>query len=881
MNKMRIVAALVAMAMLPVGVIPVMAADEKDKAPREYVVSEFVQSVGRNNLPIKEDQTETILAQFRDSDDIDEEYRGDVARAKAYTLVAGYEDGTLKPKANVRRIEAMVMLSRALPELEETSDLIEFTDVPEWAKKDMDRLTKAGLVYGYGDGTLGAEDEITVEQVGMLTDRSDEALNTTPVGDSFYGYANNKVFRNYSTSDKATIDPIHGAVIQAPNNWSAVTDRYKDVIANTSTELLKLVKGEIPFEDGTPEQRFYDMYYCYANRDEDADKDKEMFLGYRDRLMNAETPEDFVKEANAIYKETGVNVLYKVDVKTDVEDHIVYPYVALTAPKYASFIMYDNKNAETEKKYEEEFANYAKLFDGKFKDKDIKDAINLQKKILVNADYYEDYYNMRQLVYTLGGKDVDLKAEMQEIVDQHPVLKERRENEDENIAEAIAGEIKLTPEEANNLNDIKIATLFEEAGFETPDYIVLDKGDDEIYKSVKLTKSNLNAFKLNAVFKLSQDLNYTPIEEERKYLDIFKSLENAAKMSMDYHAVLGSPGDDSGEDMDMTEEELMDRNISALTPVMKNDIGMIFARREFTDEELEKAGELFTELTDAYADIFEANEWMDDATKAGALMKIANMIAVFGYPDNYGFAKITSRENGGTYVKNLIAIKLDEKDINKQCFTDPEFYRTKMWSSADELNAYYIPNFNTINVFAGIMGGAMYDKNGSDAHNLGSLGIIVGHEIGHAFDAHGSKYNERGEYKNWWTDESNAYYEGLKKNFVEYYKRFDVGGGVVQDSELTIGENMADFAGMSAVMHILKDDKEAQKEALMAFANMWARIGDVSSITSVQVLSDVHSSDNVRVDAVVASLPEFYELFDVKEGDKMYIPPEERLKLWR
>ncbi|MBR0366069.1 MAG: M13 family peptidase, partial [Clostridia bacterium] len=137
-----------------------------------------------------------------------------------------------------------------------------------------------------------------------------------------------------------------------------------------------------------------------------------------------------------------------------------------------------------------------------------------------------------------------------------------------------------------------------------------------------------------------------------------------------------------------------------------------------------------------------------------------------------------------------------------------------------------------------------------------------------------------GSLKNWWSDEAAEEYEKIKQYFIDYYEGYEVVDGVVQDSATTIGENMADFAGMTVVMDILKGDKEAQKEALEAYASVWARIGSESLITSEYYLQDVHSSENVRVDAVIASLPEFYEIYDIDEDDPMYVAPEDRLKLW-
>ena len=158
--------------------------------------------------------------------------------------------------------------------------------------------------------------------------------------------------------------------------------------------------------------------------------------------------------------------------------------------------------------------------------------------------------------------------------------------------------------------------------------------------------------------------------------------------------------------------------------------------------------------------------------------------------------------------------------------------------------------------------------------------MIIAHEMGHSFDKEGAKYDENGCLKNWWTEEDYAEFEKLQEKFIEYYNRFEVVDGVVQDANVTITENMADFAAMQIIMDIVGDDKEAQKEVFESYAKMWAQLGTVPYLTDSTLLSDVHAANVVRVNAVVASFDQFYEIYGVKEGDAMYVAPEDRLRLW-
>lgn len=143
--------------------------DEAEQtATREYAVSSFVRAIGRERFPSSGDGA---LDVFSDAAAVTPWYKDEVSAAVDGGMLRGYEDGTLRPGASLRRVEALVILSRCLPELEAVQEAIAFTDLPDWAKVDVDRLSAAGLVQGYGGGVLGADDMLTVEQVGILTSR--------------------------------------------------------------------------------------------------------------------------------------------------------------------------------------------------------------------------------------------------------------------------------------------------------------------------------------------------------------------------------------------------------------------------------------------------------------------------------------------------------------------------------------------------------------------------------------------------------------------------------------------------------------------------------------------------------------------------------------
>ena len=310
------------------------------------------------------------------------------------------------------------------------------------------------------------------------------------------------------------------------------------------------------------------------------------------------------------------------------------------------------------------------------------------------------------------------------------------------------------------------------------------------------------------------------------------------------------------------------------------DVGILYSHAYFDDDSALVVGDMIEEIWTAYLNRFDANTWMSESTKKAAREKIENMVAVIAYPDNLEPATILSVAEGGTAFNNKINILRAGFKTIVRTLNDKQYYKTRMLMSPDTVNACYIPQYNTMNIPVGILHWPMYSPDMTYAQNLGAIGAVIGHEIGHAFDAFGSTYDKNGVKRDWWTKEDKAVYEEIKQTFLDYYAKYEVVQDVVQDPTITITENMADFAGLQCVMDILADDVSSQKEALISFAQVWAKLGTEKNLTHPTRLADVHSSNNVRVDATVSSLDVFYEIYDISEDDPMYVAPENRLKLW-
>ena len=867
--------------------VPYASAKESTEyATREYIISEFVQSVGRNQLS----ESDAVLEIFSDSENISPEYRDDISRAIVGGILKGYEDRTIRPTEPVSRIEAMVMLARCVPELEASGEIIEFTDVPDWAKEEIEYLSKAGLVKGYGDGTMGANDFITVEQVGLLVERSDASLRTVAPGESFYGYINEKTFRNAILENKNEIDPIHGAIVTRAEAWSIFGDVYDGIVSDETEILEKIVNNEIPIEKGTAEQRVHDMLECINSGIEVTDSDRKNISDMRNAILNAKDIDELLKINADIYKQAGINVVFDIDVELDEETGVPYPIFSIADAGHGGRLAYRSKTDTTAYKniYANLISRYLDEIGAEFDRKDIDNAIKLQEASAKDVDYFNEIVSCFSFAYTFDiMTEEEIEAEVKAMVKRNPhFFDENGESLDYTALYS-----SKNKEEADAVyTGFDVCEELTDYGFTNLEkIIVLDPKFASFEKDI-ISEKNLNALKINALLILGQNLGVALSEDEGIVNSLMSTLPlmlclvpSADELSEALEAEMEEAQKELFEEtagMEYNEGILSAANLAHLRNLLPNDIGLVYTKYYYDDATSEVIANMLQQIADAYAKRFKNNTWMDETTKKSALEKLYNIVAVIGYPDNYNFPTIVPMSEGGSLFSNTLNIKRQSLADLIRLNEDKEFVRTLMLMPPDEVNACYIPAFNSVNIPAGFLNKPIYDKNASYAANLGSIGMVLAHEIGHAFDKSGATRDENGCLNNWWTDKDYAEFQKIQDDFVDYYNGFEVVDGVVQDANVTITENMADFAAIQVIMDIIGDDKEAQKECLESYASFWAQLGTVSYLTHNYILSDVHSSNVVRVNAIVASVDAFYEIYGIEEGDPMYVAPEDRLRLW-
>jgi len=274
--------------------------------------------------------------------------------------------------------------------------------------------------------------------------------------------------------------------------------------------------------------------------------------------------------------------------------------------------------------------------------------------------------------------------------------------------------------------------------------------------------------------------------------------------------------------------------------------------------------------------------WMSKTTKEEALNKLENINVKIGYPDtwnDYNDIEINSYNEGGSLIENVMNIYLSQ--IEKQFSKLKEPVNKNEWNmGACAVNAYYNALNNEIVFPAGILQAPFYDKNASKEKNLGGIGVIIGHELTHAFDNTGAQFDETGKLKNWWSTNDYKEFTSRSKKVVDYYSNIETGDGNFINGFLTVGENISDLGGIACVLDITKNIENPNlKDLFENYATIWREVS-TKELKEYLLNNDPHAPKKVRVNIVLSQFEEFYKTYDIKKGDKMYVNPDDRVGIW-
>jgi predicted metalloendopeptidase len=330
------------------------------------------------------------------------------------------------------------------------------------------------------------------------------------------------------------------------------------------------------------------------------------------------------------------------------------------------------------------------------------------------------------------------------------------------------------------------------------------------------------------------------------------------------------------------------RAVHLLDGTMGEAFGKLYVAKFFPPEAKAKVQTLVSNLLKAYEEDIQSLDWMSDETKKKALEKIRKFTPYLGYPDKWrdytGYEVVRGDMVGN--IKRSAQFNWN-RDVNR---LDSPVDKTEWQMTTPTVNAYFMPPFNSITFPAAILQSPIFDPNADDAVNYGAIGSIIGHEISHGFDDQGSKYNGDGVLQNWWTEEDRNNFNARTQMLVKQYDAYEPLAGLRVRGEATLGENIADLAGLSIALKAYRislsgkpapvlDGFTGDQRVFLGFGQVWRAKFRENDLRR-RILSDVHSPAPFRVRGSIRDMDDWYKAFDVKPGDKYYLPPEQRVKLW-
>lgn len=330
------------------------------------------------------------------------------------------------------------------------------------------------------------------------------------------------------------------------------------------------------------------------------------------------------------------------------------------------------------------------------------------------------------------------------------------------------------------------------------------------------------------------------------------------------------------------------RSVQTVNRAIGEAVGKVYVQRHFPPEAKRRMDELVANLLRAFEVSINELDWMSDETKAKAQEKRRRFATKIGYTDKWkDYSKLEIRRDDA--LGNLARARAWDYERRLARLGGP-VDRTEWFMTPQTVNAYHNPRMNEIVFPAAILQPPFFNLEADDAVNYGAIGAVIGHEIGHAFDDQGRKTDGDGNLNDWWTEADAKAFKARADMLVEQYNDFEVLDGLKVNGQLTLGENIGDLTGVSIGYLAYKmslNGKEApvidgltgDQRFIIGFAQIW-RDKSRDEAMRRRVMTNPHSPAQFRTNGPLRNFDPFYEIFDVKEGDGMFLPPEQRVRIW-
>lgn len=335
------------------------------------------------------------------------------------------------------------------------------------------------------------------------------------------------------------------------------------------------------------------------------------------------------------------------------------------------------------------------------------------------------------------------------------------------------------------------------------------------------------------------------------------------------------------------------RAVSLVEGALGEAVGAIYVRRHFPASHKDAIDKLVTNLIAAYRQSIKELTWLGEETRDKALAKLEAFTPKIGYPvrwRDYSDLLVDQADLLGN-VRRASAWAQD-RELEK---IGKPLDRDEWFMTPQTVNAYYNPGMNEIVFPAAILQPPMFDPTRDDAANYGGIGAVIGHEIGHGFDDQGSKYDGTGALADWWTTQDRTEFERRTRTLIDQYAGYSptqLQGSHQVNGALTIGENIGDLGGLTIALRAYEislghpvaqgpqvDGLSAAQRVFLSWAQCWRSKGRDEEVVR-RLATDPHSPDEFRCNGVVRNIDEFYEAWAVAPGDRLYLKPQDRVRIW-
>lgn len=764
----------------------------------------------------------------------------------------------LSEKDDATRIQVLIMTSRAFGKLPKPIGNnarlapygVELSGVPQWAMKDIKKLNEAGILV---QNDLG-------ETTGSKENRTDGKTEDAQTGDSV------------TDSDAISqSDSVKDSISEPSGETEAVSQESADLSGIITGKELKTLVRRIYALYGT---QLKDDFYAAVNK-KDLDT-KEIPSGETDAGGTYDQRILVQKQVNSIIKEIVEGDGYEPgSMEQKIKEY------------YESAVDFNTRNAlgaEPIRKYLEAIDNARNM--EQLSDAQILSLKEIASGSLLGVMYMTDTRDTKKTIPTLmpAIDAEDETDESQEKLNQRLLVLSGESEEQakghiqayEKLKQAMKAYKEAGKEKADPGTDVRYVDLDElqklYPGFDVK--AIIEAGGDDIPPEFCLMSPAM----FEGFAGLMQDEQYLPGIQTALKLNLITS--NYTSLSQDF---LDAFDEYNQETMgqapsENTEEETA---YALVQNALGTYIDRLYAKRYFSPKAKKYVNGMVQQFISTYKERIEKLEWMSGNTKKAAIHKLESMKFFIGYPDKWDTTldslKITNSFFDNQVAVSKLSAQRNRKEADAKNRGELEAY---MKIPVADVNAYYDQYSNTMCFPAGILQAPQFDVNASLEENLGGIGTTIAHEITHAFDNTGAKFDAKGLQKDWWEPKDYERFEALCKKAAEFYDGWESAPGIAMNGEQTLGENMADIGGMACVLEVLgKTDNPDYDAFFRAYARGWLKCTTRERASSLAEI-DEHSSSNLRVNRVLSNFQEFYDTYNINEGDGMFVAPPERIAIW-